>query len=66
MKCQKCKSGMELVTGEDEGSGDTLFEYSYYLCQKCGHIINDYDDEFEWPGDDTQPPLGETAENPVP
>lgn len=45
-KCPKCSEAMICVTGEDEYDGDLLYQYSYLCCTSCGHIINDWEDEF--------------------
>jgi rubrerythrin len=49
MNCPKCCEPMRFQEGEDEGDGDELMPYAYWLCEKCGHTIRDDEEEFEWP-----------------
>jgi hypothetical protein len=62
MKCPKCGAEMTYYEGEDEFGGDILIPYSYWFCAACGHWINDYEDEFEYPdkpkSPDTPKPAG--------
>lgn len=52
MHCPSCKKELgldEYNIGEDEGSGDVLVPYTYWLCSACGKQVRESDDEFEYP-----------------
>jgi hypothetical protein len=52
MECPDCHEEMRFVEAVAEGAGDVLMPYSYYWCS-CGYEIHDYEDEFEWPEDES-------------
>lgn len=47
--CEKKLGREEYHEGEDEGSGDVLRPYAYWLCGECNTQIHDWDDEFDYP-----------------
>jgi hypothetical protein len=52
MNCPKCDGTLILKTNWDEWSNGQLYEYNYLKCDKCGHVIYDSEEEFEYPLDD--------------
>ena len=51
MICPVCSSPMVYREGEDEFSTNELHWYAEWRCT-CGHVINDYEEEFEFPDDE--------------
>lgn len=51
MKCPKCQSTMTYSEGQDELSTNELHWYAQWTCDKCGHVIRDFEDDFEFPAD---------------
>ena len=51
VSCPKCGSKMRYYEGEDEGSGDVLFNYLQLECKSCDHVVHDWNDDFVWPDD---------------
>jgi hypothetical protein len=57
MKCSECSAVMVYYKGEDEDLEGNLVPYSSYFCEDCGYVVNDWEDEFEWPEDSNEQPL---------
>lgn len=49
MKCPRCGSLMLFHELLDEKSDGSWITHCSWQCRSCGHRIEDYDDDFEWP-----------------
>lgn len=53
--CPKCNSPLVYREGEDEYNSNELHWYAINECTKCEYLIQDYDNDFQFPDDGSYP-----------